>query len=860
MSVWRVYHSPSAFSGGSRPGSGRLAALPSARPTPSLIGRAAWRPTYLTSFIGRQNEVVAVGQLLTSTRLLTLIGAGGCGKSRLAAAVVDQARAPAEIGWVSLAPLTDPALVEHAVATALSVREQPGHPLTETLVLALRDEPLILVLDNCEHLIEACASLTETLLAACPQLTILATSRQVLGIAGELTWRVPSLSLPLPDADHSPASLAAAEAVQLFVARAGLVQPGFTLTDQNAGAVAHLCRRLDGLPLAIELAAARLNVLSVAQLAARLDDLFRLLASDTRMALPHHQTLRATIDWSYNLLSDAEHRLFDRLAVFAGGWTLEAAEAVCGEESGEDEVSGGKDGGVGRTIVSLAHPLIPSPDPDLPMLDLLARLVDRSLAAAAPGADGTMRYSLLETLRQYGWERLTASGVAMAIRRRHATYFFDLALTAAPVLWYSRPGRFDWLERLDREHDNLRATLRWCQEQQEVVWSLRLVWALAPFWWTRDYHREARGWLTEALERAATVESPTDELLRARGWALLGAGAVVRAGEEYPAAEQFFEQSRALFRELGERVGQAQATLFLGTTASWRGDFASGRRWLEEAVPLCQAGTDGPDISVAYFHLGSLALLEGDYAEARSLLERSLPVLLDHGDEYRHGHALVMLGLTLVLSGALDQARDWLERALVGLLARHDLWGLAILVEGVAALEAARGQAAAALRLAAAAKGMRAQHNIKLAMRSHLAVVERSLMPARQALSQSAQAAAATEGQALSLEAVLAEARVVLARSSDALPIATTRPTESAAPAVPAEPAAPSSTHQPSELTRREYEILRLIATGKSSREIAEVLSLSARTVERHTTTIYSKLEIHNRAEATAYAFRHHLI
>ena len=421
-------------------------------------------PRQLTSFIGREREMAEVRRLLSTTRLLTLTGSGGCGKTRLALQVAaDLVEAFAEGVWfVDLAPLSDPALVPQTVAATLRVREEPGRPILITLSEYLQPRHLLLVLDNCEHLVGACAELAQALLRACPHLQILATSREPLRIGGETTWRVPSLSLPdllrLPLVE----SLAEYEAVRLFTDRAEVVLPGFLVTDQNALAVAQVCHRLDGIPLAIELAATRVKVLPVHQIAARLDDRFRLLTGGSRTALPRQQTLRAVMDWSYILLSEKERTLLRRLSVFAGGWTLDAAEAVCS----------------GNRIETVE------------VLDLLAQLVDRSLVAV-DREDAEARYRLLDTVRQYAREKLQDSGEETEVHGRHREWFLDLAERTEPELLGPEQGV--WLARLEAEHDNLRAALTWSQQEEEGGEAgLRLAGALGRFWWMRGHLTEGR--------------------------------------------------------------------------------------------------------------------------------------------------------------------------------------------------------------------------------------------------------------------------------------------------------------------------------------------------------------------------------
>src|SRR5262245_39588833 len=406
-------------------------------------------PLQLTSFVGREREVAEVAGMLAAHRLITLTGVGGTGKTRLALQVAADALLAFSDGvWlVALDALRDPGLAPQAVALSIGVREERERPLLATLTDALKPKRLLLLLDNCEHLLDACARLADALLRACPHLTIVATSREALGIAGETVWRVPSLALPavfagqpLPPVE----TLTRYEAVALFVDRAQAVQPRFALTRESAPAVVSVCALLDGIPLALELAAARVRALSVDQLLARLTDRFRLLTGGSRTALERHQTLRAAVDWSHALLTAPERVLFRRLAVFAGGWTLEAAEAV-------GPAPDGPAGGLAREDV----------------LDLLTRLVDQSLVdvvAEAPGA-GPARYRLLETLRQYAQHKLVEAEEVAAVRGRHAAHYLALAEQAQPAL--HGPEQLVWLDRLEEEHANLRGALAWLVEQAE---------------------------------------------------------------------------------------------------------------------------------------------------------------------------------------------------------------------------------------------------------------------------------------------------------------------------------------------------------------------------------------------------------
>jgi predicted ATPase/DNA-binding SARP family transcriptional activator len=436
-------------------------------------GRITNLPTPLTSFVGREQEIAHLKALLSNTRLLTVTGAGGSGKTRLAIQVAKELIQNFQEGvwWVDLAPLIDPSHVPQAMAQVLGVRESPYTTLSETLLNFLRPKELLLVLDNCEHLVTRCAELAAEILSNCPKVQIMATSREALRIDGETVWQVPTLSLPplrLPPGD----ALTVYEAIRLFVERAVAVNGKFSLNAENAPAVAEICRRLDGIPLAIELAAARIKVLAPERIAARLDNRFDLLTVGSRVALPRHQTLRLTFDWSHELLTEAERVLFRRLSVFVGGFNLEAAEEVCADEK------------------------IEAPR----VLELVSHLVDKSLITAEP-QQGERRFRLLETGREYAREKLGESGEAGRLRKRHFNFFLRLAEEAEPKL--TSAERLSWLERLESEHDNLRAALEWSQDQagrREAM--LRLAGSLYWFWHFGGHVAEGRRGLERVLARS----------------------------------------------------------------------------------------------------------------------------------------------------------------------------------------------------------------------------------------------------------------------------------------------------------------------------------------------------------------------
>jgi non-specific serine/threonine protein kinase len=671
-------------------------------------------PVALSSFVGREREGAEVLGLLRgegprgAVRLLTLTGPGGTGKTRLAlhAAAGAAADYPAGVRLVELAPLADAALVPRAVAAALGVRETPGQDVTETLLQTLRERRLLLVLDNCEHLLPACAALAETLLRGCPRLQVLATSRQGLGVQGETTWPVPALGVPATAALPLE-QLAQSEAVRLFVERAASVSPGFVLTERNGGAVAEVCRRLDGLPLAIELAAARVRTLSVEQIGARLDHRLRLLTSGRRAALPHQQTLRASVDWSYGLLAPPERHLLRRLAVFAGGWTLEAAEAVCAVPTPS---------GVARSAGSTREPSgrgAPGEELDPEeVLDVLGGLVDKSLVVAGeaePGGNGgaeerERRYTLQETVRQYALEKLLAAGEAESAQARHAAHYLTLAEQAEPAL--NGPQQKAWLGRLEREHDNLRAALRWAigeghegaQEAQEAQagqaeTALRLGAALAKFWTVRGYQSEGQRWLDFALARAAGAAPAR----RAR--ACYAAGRMARARRDYGAARARYEECLSLWREVGNRRGVALALASLGGVAGDQGLAETARALHEESLALRRASADRRGVAQSLNNLGMLAFARGDYRTAAALQEESLALHRELRDTGGVASALLMLGQTAGRQGDLQQATRLCSESLDLFREVGNLLGIAMAqrATGQVLLDAGQGARAEAL-------------------------------------------------------------------------------------------------------------------------------------------------------------------
>ena len=526
---------------------------------------SAQLPVRLTPLVGRESELNDIVQAVTRCRLVTLTGPGGTGKTRLALAAA-RAAGPsfaAGVCWVELAQIEDPAIVGQAVASRLGVPDTPGQDPAEAVAGHIADHPVLLVMDNCEHLAGAAAKLVENLLEVCPGLVVLATSREALGVEGEVNWQVPPLSLPKAagsDPALTASALAASDAVKLFEQRAQLVRPSFRVTDENAADLASICQRLDGLPLAIELAAARMRIMSSAQLAERLDDISAVLVGGARSAPPRHQALRATLDWSHDLLDSYERATFRRLAAFPGGFTLQAAERVA----------------AGGDIDAAA------------MLELLSRLADKSLVRVEHGRDDT-RYSLLATIRDYARDRLEEASESGPARRAHLSYFTELAEGAA-----ARIERFETetsgleleLDRLDAELPNLRRAFEFAQETGDSVAALRIAGSLDRFAYLRGRYHEIRQWLDAAV--SAYPDAPAG--LRAK--ALLGSGRLALLQCDYAPAVRRLEAALRLYRELGEARGIAGALQVLGSVAREQGRYARAVELHAESLAVAEAAGD----------------------------------------------------------------------------------------------------------------------------------------------------------------------------------------------------------------------------------------------------------------------------
>jgi predicted ATPase/DNA-binding SARP family transcriptional activator len=629
-------------------------------------------PVQLTSFIGRDEEVTAIRELLNTVRLVTLTGVGGAGKSRLAteiAATLTNAY-PSGIWIVEMVAITDPRLIAPTTASLLGVREHPERGLLDLLIAHLRPATTLVVLDNCEHLVEGVAEFARRLLDACPRLRLLCTSRERLGLTGEVLRPVSGLRVPKPET-ATASQIRGAGAVRLFTERAAAVQASFELSDATASAVAEICRRLDGLPLAIELAAARISTYSAAQIAARLGDRFRFLTRGSRVALPRHRTLRAVVDWSYELLDEPERRIFDRLSVFVGGFTFEAADAVC---------------------------ILADDVDDLP--EMLARLVDKSLVTAEAIASPEYRYRMLETLRAYGMECLDARGETDQLRARHAAFFLSLAEAASPGL--RSADQPVWLDRLSNEHGNLRAALDWSLTQGDTETAARIAGSLYPFWDLRGHYSEGRRWLTRVLAADGDISS------RARTRALMGAATLAVIQGDVARAVAACEEAATLSRESNDGAGLAHALQYLGFIAIYADEQDMAAALLDEAIESARAAEAEWEHGWALFFSSTLALAREEFDRSAELSRQSEAVLKPVGDQEALAWILAIRGAAAWGQGNVEEASTALQNALRAFDRLSGLWGLSLAVLFAAFVMAAQGRDQACARLLAAAESLRA--------------------------------------------------------------------------------------------------------------------------------------------------------
>jgi predicted ATPase/DNA-binding CsgD family transcriptional regulator len=823
-------------------------------------------PNALSSFIGRGHEINKIKQLFSTARLVTLTGPGGCGKTRLGLWVAAELGPSFRDGvWlVEFAPLADPELVTQAVCTAVGVREHPGLPLIAALTDYVLSRNMLLVLDNCEHVIVACAELAEALLHTAPRLQVLATSREALYIAGEMVWLVPPLSVPesplRDDTIVDPTALMKYESPRLFVERASAVSASFTLTEHNAAAVAEICQRLDGMPLAIELAAALVRALSVEQIATRLatHDRFRMLTTGSRTAPQRQQTLEATLDWSYALLSETERNALRRLSVFAGGWTLDAAEAVF---AGADTPAGA-DGHV---------------------LDVLSHLVDKSMAVMDTLGDEA-RYHFLETIRQYARGKLAESVELEAARDRHLEYFVRWAEQAESHL--AGAEQHAWLNRLEAEHDNLRAALDWSQTaESRAEQGLRLAIASVHFW-MRSYLSEGRMHIAAALAHPS-IQKPQYAQARARalsasatmaflqsdypatrslveeGLALLRpldppdrplvADLLTKLGDvateegNYAPAHVLFEEALATWQELKDAQGQEYVLILLGWCDMRMGDYALAENRLEESLAFCRKGGNANHIALVLAGLGETAVRQGRYERATQLSLESLALRRERGDKWGIGTSLGTLGWVALRQHDFKQMRTLLRESMAVRTDTGDISGIAWCLEKLAQaimLEAqvvTLAQRATDLQRATTVLGAAAALRTPLGSMIDLADqhdYEQMLANLHAALGESSFAMQWAAGSRMSIEQA-----VDVALHEPQLPTGAQLPLS-----------ARELKEQFSGLTAREREVAALIGEGKSNRQIAEALVVSAKTAETYVTRILDKLGFGSRVQIATWA------
>jgi predicted ATPase/DNA-binding SARP family transcriptional activator/DNA-binding CsgD family transcriptional regulator len=787
-------------------------------------------PEPRTSLVGRGREILEVKRALSSTRLLTLTGAGGAGKTRLALEVARDLAGvyPDGVWLIELASLSEPGLVVQEVARTLGLEEQPGRPLLESLLRALADKEMLVLLDNCEHLTGAVARLSGALLDSCPETRVLATSRERLGAEGESTWPVPSLSVP--GEAFTVEDLEGYESVKLFVDRACGAHPGFRLTPENARAVAEVCIGLEGIPLAIELAAARIGMLSAGQISERLGRSLDLLTRG-RAAVRRHRTLRATLDWSYGLLGGPERTLFGRLSAFAGGFTLEAAESV---------------GGLGRVE-------------EKQIMELLTNLVEKSLVVAEESWERGARFRLLEPVRQYASEKLGEGGEADDIRRRHARFFLNLAEEAEPGL--RGPRQVEWLNRLEQEHDNFRAVLSWSPEGDLGA---RLAGALSLFWYTRGYLSEGRSYLeavvgdhsvqgiarAKALDGLGWIAEPQGDYERARQAYEESLGLYRRGGDtrgvanalgdlgslaldrgDYERATSLLEESLALYRELGESEGLIGILDSLGVLASATGDSGRSAAYFREALVLSRGAGNVRRTAVSLGNFGVTTLVHGDPEQAAPLLEESLDLFREIGDGQNIAIGLVHAALAALAGGDHGRVRVLVEEGLGLLRKAGDRQHFADCLEIMAGSAGAGGLARKAARLWGAAGALREEIGVPLQPENRT-VLAPYLAAARAGLGATAWQTALAEGRAMSPD------RAVDYSLSVEEPVSPSR-----------RPVGDTGV-----LSAREKEVATLVSQGLTNRQIASELSISEHTVATHITRILKRLGLNSRSRLSAWA------
>jgi predicted ATPase/DNA-binding CsgD family transcriptional regulator len=785
-------------------------------------------PAELNSFVGREQELVEVTRLLGTTRLLTLVGTGGVGKTRLAQRVAAQVlgRYPDGAWLIELAPVVDSTLLQYAVTMSLGLREQPGLSALTILTQHLQPRKVLLVLDNCEHLVASSADLIETLLRACPGLRVLATSREPLGAAGEIAWRVPSLSLPWPVQPNPGESGVQSEAVRLFLERATEAVPTFAATEHNAAAIARVCYRLDGIPLALELAATRVVALSVEQIADELDDRFRLLVGGKRTAVERQQTLQAAFDWSFDLLVDPERAVLRRLAPFAGGFGLDAARAVCsGQDVAPDEV-----------------------------LDLLTRLVNKSLVAAEVAAQ-VARFHLLETVQQYAAARLHAAGEADTAAGQHLRWCVDLAERAEPE--QRSPDQTLWLDRLELEHENFSAALEWSSTASGGVEAgLRLAAALRWFWFARGHPSEGLLWLARGL----ASPSPVAPSVRAKS--LDAAGALCHSLGDLVSAETYLTEGLTLWRQLGDKRGMAVSLNTLGLVAKAQGSHARAGTQLHEALDLAREMDDAPRLATVLNNLAALAIDQGDYGAAQPFLRESLSIKRGLGDAAGIANSLHNLGDAALHQGEYEQATAALREGMtlsrqvgVGHVSAQSLHSLGMVVLRCGDHAAADGHLRESLALFQTL-GDRSGIALCLEGLAEAAVLRRAFEPAVVML---AAASAWREVNDFPIPPYdRADSYRVLAAARSGLTSAVFDAAWAVGGAMSLEQgvtAAPSTQRDRriTVLTGRERDVAALVCRGLTNRGIADELGIAPATAALHVEHVRGKLGFHTRSQIAAW-------
>jgi predicted ATPase/DNA-binding SARP family transcriptional activator/DNA-binding CsgD family transcriptional regulator len=797
-------------------------------------------PAVRTSFVGQEHEMMEIKRHLAMTRLLTLTGAGGSGKTRVALEVARELIGvyPDGVWLAELSSLSQGDFVPQALAEAVGVPGQPSRQITDTLVDALHAKKMLLILDNCEHLIDAVGDLVALLLDSCPRLRILATSREALGAVGEVIWPVSLLSVPDLRSAPTVAQLEGYEAARLFLDRARQRNPTFALRPDNAQAIAQICAHLEGLPLAIELAAAQIKMLPPQALLSRLKDRLKLLRGGPRELSERQRTLRSTIEWSYELLEEGEKTLFGRLSVFSGGATLEAIERVC------DALG----------------------DLSVDVLDGASSLLDKSLLRQEEEAEGEPRLVMLETIREYARERLEQSGEAQTIKRAHAEHFLALAKEAEPELTGSE--QVEWMERLETEHDNIRAALFWALGRKEAELTLRLGGALWWFWLMRGYHSEGRRW----LEGALAIEGRGSPEVRAM--ALAGEGALASEQGDYDRAQEAFKEGLQLLAHEAREGSKAKLCLlsFLGYVAWEREEHDQATRLFEESLALSREMRDTWWLAFSLSNLAHVSHSLGDYERATKLYEESMGLFREQGDKQSLAFCLNNLGLVVYSEGNLGRAAQLTEEALalqrelgnrggvpvelynLGWMAllQDDLgraadlyreslslsWetGLNPLVqmalEGLACVAGAKGEAERAARLWGAAQTL---HETKGILRDtdFLAEADARISAVRSAMGEEVWEGVWREGRAMTLAEAVSYA--VEEEETD--------------PLTPSLLGETSAGQAPVAITRREEEVAALVAQGLSNRQIATELSISEHTAATHIRRILKKLGLESRSQ-----------